>query len=137
MPKRSSIVQMIMSSILYELEQSIIAPQDIQQKILKYLIHNGKDSAFGKEHNFSNIHSYEDFAKNIPIRDYDNIQPYIDRLRSGEHYVLWNQKVQWYAKSSGTSSDKSKFIPITKENLKGCHYKGFKTMILSDRKSVV
>lgn len=131
MPKRSSIVQMIMSSILYELEQSIIAPQDIQQKILKYLIHNGKDSAFGKEHNFSNIHSYEDFAKNIPIRDYDNIQPYIDRLRSGEHYVLWNQKVQWYAKSSGTSSDKSKFIPITKENLKGCHYKGFKTMILS------
>lgn len=104
-------------------------PFYFQQKVFDYLIKNGKETAFGQEHRFGSIGSFEEFQKRVPIREYDALKPYIDRVRSGEDYVLWNQKVKWFAKSSGTSSDKSKFIPITHANLWWCHYAGFWKMI--------
>lgn len=106
-------------------------PLSYQQSTLRYLLKNGRESSFGHEHHFSNITNYDTFKKNIPLRDYNGFQPYIDRLRKGENYVTWNQKVKIFAKSSGTSSDKSKYIPITKDNLNYCHYRGFREMLSS------
>lgn len=112
-----------------ELDLTRNDPSGSQLRAFRYLIKHGTDTAFGYDHDFSSIRDYDDFGKNVPIRDYDQFQPYIDRLRSGEDYVLWDQKTRFFAKSSGTSSDKSKYIPITPDNLKYCHYTGFQKML--------
>lgn len=93
------------------------------------LIEGGKDTLFGKDHHFDSIHTIADFQKRVPIRDYDHLQPYIDKLRNGEHYILWREKTRFFAKSSGTSSDKSKYIPVTPTNLANCHYGGMKRLL--------
>lgn len=119
------------SSLLKDIERSRKDPLSFQRETFKYLISNGSDSFFGKEHGFSSIKSIEDYQRSVPVRDYNALTPYINRLREGEDYVLWNQKTKWFAKSSGTSSDKSKFIPITKDNLNKCHIGGFKRLLSS------
>jgi len=106
-------------------------PVSAQIKTFDHLLDGGCDSAFGQDHNFDDIDSFSDFQKKVPIRTYNQLQPYIDRLRKGEDYVLWNKKTSWFAKSSGTSSDKSKFIPVTRESLYHCHYSGFQQMIFT------
>lgn len=118
-------------NLLKNIDNSKRTPAECQHKTFSYLMKNGSDSFFGKEHKFSAGTKYEDFAKNVPVRSYNQLNHYIERLRNGENYVLWNQKVRWFAKSSGTSSDKSKFIPITPDNLRICHYGGFQTMLAS------
>ena len=118
-------------SLLKEADSYREKPFEVQNSLFQSLIKGGAESKFGHEHDFSNIKDYEDFRKKVPVRDYNALFPYINRLRLGEQYVLWNQKTPWYAKSSGTSADKSKFIPITPDNLKGCHYKGFQTLLAS------
>lgn len=115
--------------LLKETDISRKDPLTSQQNTFKELISHGRNTLFGKEHHFDNIFSFEDYWKNVPVRVYDDFVPYIERLRRGENYVLWDQKVKWFAKSSGTSSDKSKYIPITKDNLKNCHYSGFIKML--------
>lgn len=129
MSLKNTILTLAYRNIIGASDKSKLSPLEAQDKILKSMLHSGSDSSFGKEHNFGKINSYSDFAKNIPIRDYNMFEPYINRLKSGENYVLWNQKVFWYAKSSGTSQGKSKFIPMTKDNIYKCHIKGFQTML--------
>ena len=104
-------------------------PGAVQEGVFRSLLKAGRDTAFGNEHGFGEIRDYREFVRRVPVREYNQFAPYIERLRRGENYVLWNQKVRWFAKSSGTSSDKSKYIPVTPANLSGCHYKGFKTML--------
>ncbi len=89
---------------------------ELQQKEFKKLIEKGKKTAFGKEHNFQNINSYEDFKKNVPIRDYEDIKPYIDRIIEGEKNVLWPSKTLYLAKSSGTTAG-AKYLPITTDSI--------------------
>lgn len=120
-----------LSPMLGRLEKSRRSPMQFQHDCYKNLIKHGSGTAFGADHRFSSFRNISDFQKNVPIRDYNAFQPYIDRLRGGEHYVLWDQKVKWFAKSSGTSSDKSKYIPITQDNLKDCHMGGFIRLIAS------
>ena len=95
------------------LDKSRIAPFDFQMELFDKLVECGRDTAFGKEHGFEHIKSVEDYQKRVPLRDYDSFEPYIERLRNGENYVLWNSRIKWFAKSSGTSSSKSKLIPVT------------------------
>lgn len=115
--------------MLKEIELGKSNPFDYQHIIFCNLIRCGRETAFGKEHHFDGIKNLSDFQKNIPISDYNAIAPYIERQRNGEEYVLWNQKVKWYAKSSGTSSSKSKFIPVTPDSLKITHFKGMTEML--------
>ncbi len=117
--------------LLKEIERSRKNPYAYQAEWFGKLIKCGSDSLFGREHDFRAIKSVEDFQRLVPIRDYNAISPYIERLRRGEDYVLWNQKVKWFAKSSGTSSDKSKFIPVTPDSLNINHFGGFKRMLAS------
>lgn len=115
--------------LLKEIEQSKKEPLQFQYKWFEYLIKCGKETKFGQEHNFDAIKSVKDFQRNVPVRDYNATAPYINRMLEGEDYVLWNKKVRMFAKSSGTSSDKSKFIPISAESLKITHYGGMMRML--------
>ncbi|MDY0089284.1 MAG: GH3 auxin-responsive promoter family protein [Flavobacteriaceae bacterium] len=91
-------------------------PIKTQQEVFQDLINSAKDTIFGKDHHFSSITSFEDFAKNVPIRDYEELRPYIDRIVKGEENVLWKGKPLYFAKTSGTTSG-AKYIPLTKESM--------------------
>ncbi len=134
----NNIVLNIFKGHLKELERSMHSPCEYQRRWLERLLQGGNNTAFGHEHcfnrfNLSNKSDYQSklnyFQDNVPIRDYDAFVPYINRLRKGENYVLWNQKVRWFAQSSGTSSERSKYIPITSDSLKTNHYGGFQRMV--------
>ncbi|MEN6618450.1 MAG: GH3 auxin-responsive promoter family protein [Rikenellaceae bacterium] len=127
----SKIFSQISKGRLKLLDKSRYTPETFQASWFKELISSGSQTSFGKEHNFGQINSIGDYQRLVPLRDYDAFEPYIERLRTGEDYVLWNKKVKWFAKSSGTSSSKSKFIPITDESLKLCHYEGMQTLLAS------
>ncbi|HWD87366.1 MAG TPA: GH3 auxin-responsive promoter family protein [Mucilaginibacter sp.] len=88
----------------------------LQQKTFQYLISKGKDTAFGKDHHFESIHNYENFKKLVPIRDYEDLRPYIDRITHGEESILWPGKPEYLAKTSGTTSG-VKYIPISRESM--------------------
>ncbi len=92
------------------------APVETQQKVFAKLISEAKDTAFGKDHNFENINSFETFAKQVPIRDYEELKPYVERVVSGEENIMWPGKPLYFAKTSGTTSG-AKFIPLTKQSM--------------------
>ena len=91
-------------------------PVETQQKVFKNLILEAKHTVFGKDHKFSSITSYKEFQANVPIRDYEELKPYVERVVSGEEDVLWKGKPLYFAKTSGTTSG-AKYIPITKESM--------------------
>ncbi len=96
----------------------------IQKQQLQALLAAAKHIEWGKEYDLKNIRSYSEFAERIPIQGYDDLKPYIERMINSEKNILWPGKVSWYAKSSGTTHDKSKFIPVTRDILNKCHYEG-------------
>jgi len=104
-------------------------PIKAQEKVFDFLISKGKNTAFGEEHSFQKIDDYAHFSKNIPIRTYEEFSIFIERARNGEQNVLWPGKINWFAKSSGTTNAQSKFIPVTQESLEDCHFKGGKDML--------
>lgn len=99
-------------------------PLDAQQKVFQYLIESAKDTEWGKAHGYADIRYADDFRRRVPLQDYDSLKPFIQRLMDGEQNILWNTPVKWFSKSSGTTSDKSKFIPMTEESIEDCHYRG-------------
>lgn len=118
-----------MKQRVHQIELFIKYPHDVQMEWFKKLIVSAKDTEFGKEHDFKNIKNYEQFIRKVPVRDYEGLKPYIDRMMMGEQNILWNSEVRWFAKSSGTTSDKSKFIPLSQESMEECHFKGGKDML--------
>lgn len=104
-------------------------PDDSQREVLQDLVTAGQYTEFGKKYNFSKLFTVREFKKAIPIHEYPDMKPYIQRIMDGEQNVLWNTPVSWFAKSSGTTSDKSKFIPVTEESLQDCHYKAAKDVL--------
>jgi hypothetical protein len=104
-------------------------PHEVQQEWFLKLIESGRETEFGKKFGFENIQNSEQFRREVPVQSYETLKPYIERLRHGEQFLLWPTEVKWFAKSAGTTNDKSKFIPVTEESLKGAHYKGGKDMI--------
>ena len=104
-------------------------PVETQQKVFQELIHQAKDTVFGKDHHFSEIKNFEDFAKQVPIRDYEELRPYVDRMVKGEENILWKGKPIYFAKTSGTTSG-AKYIPLTKESMP-FHIQAARNAILS------
>jgi hypothetical protein len=97
---------------------------ETQKMVFQELIQDARKTVWGRMHNFEKIKKYEDFRSAVPLQDYDSLKPFILRMMEGESNVLWHGKIRWFAKSSGTTSDRSKFIPVSKENLQQCHLKG-------------
>ena len=96
---------------------------ELQAGVLKRLVRMAANTEWGKKYNYANIRTYTDFQR-VPIQQYDDVKGYVDRMRHGEKNILWPGQVVWYAKSSGTTNDKSKFIPVSKDGLRHIHYKG-------------
>lgn len=96
----------------------------IQRRVLHHLLERAMTTEYGRNHLFSTIDSYDQFVKNVPVNTYEELKEYIDRMRHGEENILWPGQIKWYAKSSGTTNDKSKFIPVSNEGLQKIHYQG-------------
>ena len=107
-----------------ELERYNTEAEVLQGEVLSRLVSRAKDTEYGRYHRFADMRTYADFVGGCPVTSYEEVKGQIDRMRHGEEDVLWPGRVKWYAKSSGTTSDKSKFIPVSKDGLKHLHYKG-------------
>ena len=106
-----------------KLKEAQANPHHTQYGIWKNLIAKGRDTAYGRNHGFADIRNVKSYSKQVPVADYEHLRPCVERMMYGEEDVLWPGPVHWFAKSSGTTSARSKFIPISHENLKGCHLK--------------
>jgi len=106
------------------LEQHLTHGEELQRRVLSHLLATAKDTEYGREHGFATIKGYDDFVRYCPVNSYEELKGAIDRMRHGERDVLWPGRVKWYAKSSGTTNDKSKFIPVSAEGLQKVHYAG-------------
>jgi hypothetical protein len=114
---------------LWSMEQWLNDPVTTQYTVWQDLLASGQYTEFGRANHFSQIQSLEEYKKRVPIQQYEDIKPSIDRMMQGEEHVLWNTPVTWFAKSSGTTSDKSKFIPVSEESLQDNHYKASKDVL--------
>lgn len=104
-------------------------PIDVQQELLRRLVGLAQATEIGKRYGFESIYDYKTFAQRVPIQKYESIEPLIERTRMGEQNIFWPSTIQWFAKSSGTTNAKSKFIPVSQEALENCHMKAGKDML--------
>ncbi|MCD8182943.1 MAG: GH3 auxin-responsive promoter family protein [Bacteroides sp.] len=114
---------------LKEIEQYTDHAGELQESALRRLIRSAARTEWGKKYDYASIHTYEDFKKRLPIQTYEDIKPYVTRLRAGEQNLLWPSEIRWFAKSSGMTNDKSKFLPVSKEALQDTHYQGGKDAV--------
>lgn len=114
---------------IWRIDNWVNHPVSAQREVLQNLVTSAQYTAFGKKYNFARLFTLKDFKKNVPIHEYEDMRPYIMRMMEGEENVLWNTPVGWFAKSSGTTSDKSKFIPISDESLQDNHYQANKDVL--------
>ncbi len=124
MPLLTKLINAFFARRRKEIEFFMEHPQQVQQQQLKWLLNRAENTVFGREHGFSAVRTAEEFAAAVPVVDYDSFQSYIARIRAGEQNVLWPTEIKWFAKSSGTTSSKSKFIPVSHEGLQGGHMQG-------------
>ena len=112
-----------------ELERHVDEGEIMQRQVLTTLIDAAKDTEYGRNHLFASTKGYDDFAAHTPLNTYEELKGDIDRMRHGERDILWPGRVKWYAKSSGTTNDKSKFIPVSHQALQDTHYQGGKDAV--------
>lgn len=108
------------------IDNFMLNPIDTQKQVFNHIVGSAQFTEYGKKYGFDHINSISEFKKQVPINDYDSLKPYIERILQGEQNLLWPSQISWFAKSSGTTSDKSKFIPISKESLDDNHFKAGK-----------
>ncbi len=125
----NSIVSWLMKKRIHQIELFMKYPMEVQQDWFFRLIESAKNTEWGIQYDFKNIHSYEEFKSRVPIQNYETLKPSIDRLMAGEQNILWPSDIKWFAKSSGTTAGKSKFIPVSTEAMEECHFKGGKDLI--------
>ncbi len=104
-------------------------PIDVQSEVFDKLLDMGQYTEWGNKFRYHEIQSFQSFKNRVPLQTYDDIKPYVSRLKQGEQNILWPTDISWFAKSSGTTSDKSKFIPVSKEALEECHFKSGKDLL--------
>ncbi len=124
-----SIISWFFKQRINQIRQMIDQPMDAQNKVFDYLLKKGRQTTFGRDHGFIDAKSIQAFQEQVPIRNYEALFPYIQRIMEGEQSLLWPGKTSWFAKSSGTTSGKSKFIPVSMETLEECHYKAGKDLL--------
>ncbi|MES2448617.1 MAG: GH3 auxin-responsive promoter family protein [Bacteroidota bacterium] len=125
----NSIFTWYMKKRIHQIELFIKYPLDVQEEWLHSLISSAANTEWGKKYDYRSILTISQFKERVPIQNYDTLKPYIERMLKGEQNILWPSDIKWFAKSSGTTSDRSKFIPVSAEALEECHFKGGKDMI--------
>jgi hypothetical protein len=129
LPIIHSIASWFLKQRIHQMELFLKYPNEVQEELLLGLVQSAKETIYGKEYGFESIKSYENFAAQVPVSSYEDLEPYISRTRNGEQNVFWHQPIKWFAKSSGTTNAKSKFIPVSENALENCHYKGSKDLL--------
>ncbi|HEX2606439.1 MAG TPA: GH3 auxin-responsive promoter family protein, partial [Flavisolibacter sp.] len=114
---------------IWSIEQWMHDAATTQFGVWQDLLAAGQNTEFGRQYNFSQLQSLKDYKKQVPVQEYDDLKPHIERMMKGEENILWNTPVTWFAKSSGTTSEKSKFIPVSEESLKDNHYRASKDVL--------
>ena len=125
----NSIFTWYMKKRIHQIELFIKFPLDVQQEWFHTLISTAQNTEWGKLYDYKSILTISQFKERVPLQNYDTLKPYIERMLVGEQNILWPSEIKWFAKSSGTTSDRSKFIPVSEEALEECHFKGGKDMI--------
>ena len=125
----NSIFTWYMKKRIHQIELFMKYPLDVQQEWLNSLVTSAQNTEWGKMYDYKSILTPAQFKERVPIQNYDTLKPYIERMLKGEQNILWPSEIKWFAKSSGTTSDRSKFIPVSQEALDECHFKGGKDMI--------
>ena len=128
-PLINSIASWFLKQRIHQIELFIKYPNEVQEELLFDLLKTSKNTVFGEKYDFDSINSYNTFSQRVPISAYEDLEPLIERTRQGEQNVLWETPIKWFAKSSGTTNAKSKFIPVSNEALEDCHYKGSKDLL--------
>ena len=120
----TNIIRPIFTPRMKALEKHQTQGEQLQRQVLQHLLTTAKDTEYGREHAFATMKGYEEFVRHCSVNTYEELKGQIDRMRHGERDILWPGRVKWYAKSSGTTNDKSKFIPVSDEGLQKIHYAG-------------
>lgn len=125
----NSIVTWVMKKRIHDIDLFRKYPHDVQAELFQNLISTAKDTEWGRKYGYGDKLSVREFQERVPVSDYETLYPYIERVMMGEQNLLWPSKIEWFAKSSGTTNARSKYIPVSPESLEDCHYKGGKDML--------
>lgn len=128
-PLVNSIAAWFLKKRFHQIELFLKYPNEVQHELLLTLVDTAKDTEIGKQYDFASINSYESFSDRVPISSYEDYQSTIERSRRGEQNIFWPTAIRWFAKSSGTTSAKSKFIPVSTDSLEDCHYAASKDLL--------
>jgi len=125
----NSLVSWLMKKRIHQIELFMRYPHEVQAEWFRKLLYTARNTEWGRKFDFKSIQTQEQFRERVPVNDYESIKFYIDRLRKGEQNILWPSEIKWFARSSGTTGEKSKFIPVSQGALEECHYKGGKDLL--------
>jgi GH3 auxin-responsive promoter len=128
-PIINSIASWFLKQRIHQIELFLKYPNEVQDELLMNLIRQAEETVVGRQYDFESIKNYKTFSERIPVSTYEELEPLIERTRKGEQNVFWNEPIKWFAKSSGTTNAKSKFIPVSESALEDCHYKGSKDLL--------
>ncbi len=128
-PIVNSIASWFLKKRFHQIELFLKYPCEVQEELLQNLLFKAKNTEIGKEYDFESISSYREFANRVPISTYEENEARIERARRGESNIFWPKPIKWFAKSSGTTNSKSKFIPVSQESLEDCHYAASKDLL--------
>ena len=129
-PLLHSVLSWFLKKRVHQIELFLKYPNEVQGELLTKLIDQAKNTWFGQKYGFPSITSYKQFADLVPVSTYEDLADLIGRTRKGEQNLFWSSNIKWFAKSSGTTNAKSKFIPVSKEALNECHFKAGKDCLL-------
>jgi hypothetical protein len=125
----NSIFSWLIKKRIHQIDLFKKYPIEVQNEVFNKLITSAMYTEFGFQYNFFRVKDHASFQEFVPLSDYNSTKKYVDRLMSGDQNILWPSDTKWFAKSSGTTAERSKFIPVTKESLEECHYKGGKDLL--------
>ncbi|VAV82421.1 putative auxin-regulated protein [hydrothermal vent metagenome] len=128
-PLINSVASWFLKKRFHQIDLFLKYPNEVQNELLLTLIDSAKDTQIGKQYDFASIQNYKTFSERVPVRSYEEYQPLIERSRLGEDNIFWPTPIKWFAKSSGTTNAKSKFIPVSTESLEDCHYAASKDLL--------
>ena len=125
----NTVISWIIKKRIYQIGLFKTYPIEVQEELLMRMVRAAQYTEWGKLHDFKSIDSPEEFRKRFPVQTYEDLLPYIERMKTGKQNILWQNEIKWFAKSSGTTSERSKYIPVSLEALEDCHYKAGKDMV--------
>ncbi|MFB0943224.1 MAG: GH3 auxin-responsive promoter family protein [Patiriisocius sp.] len=128
-PIVNSLASWFLKKRFHQIDLFLKYPIDVQNELLEHLLHTAKNTEIGKQYDFASISTYREFAERVPVTSYEDNHLQIERARKGESNIFWPTPIKWFAKSSGTTNSKSKFIPVSSDSLEHCHYAASKDLL--------